>query len=146
MTLPVDCGGISGTCRNLRPPFWDGHNAAGCFQKGMGSVKRGVHAATPLSGAALGRDQPYLQNREEKEDLVSHRKPGGWILCQLNHRVSSELARQLRQCPSPRALALAVGCEGTECLPVPLLILIYMCWLRGHGYLGFEYVSLANAN
>lgn len=29
-------------------PFWDGHNAAGCFQKGLGRVKRGVHTATPL--------------------------------------------------------------------------------------------------
>lgn len=51
----------------LAEPFWDSHNAAGCFQKGLGRVKRGVHAATPLFDAALGRDQPYLQNKEEKE-------------------------------------------------------------------------------
>lgn len=39
-----------------------------CFQKGLGRVKRAVHTATALCDAALGRDQPCLQNREEKED------------------------------------------------------------------------------
>lgn len=70
---------------------------------------------------------------------MSHRKPEGWIVCQLNHWVSSRLARQLRQCPSLRALALAVSCEGTECLAVPLLIPKDMCWVSGHRYVGFEY-------
>lgn len=68
---------------------------------------------------------------------MSHRKPGDCILCQLNHWVSSELARQLRQ--SLRALALAVGFEGTECLVVPLLILKDMGWVSGYRYVGFEY-------
>ena len=75
-----------------------------------GKRSRGLRMATPFSDAALGRAQPYLQNREEEEDGVSHRKPGGQILRQLNHQdslqISSKLARRLGQCHVMQAQGL----------------------------------------
>jgi len=94
------------------------------WERGKGS--RGMWTATLFSDAALGRAQPYLQNREEEEDGVSHRKPGGWILSHLNHQdslqISSKLVRRLRQCCKPGGSGTCCGLQGTECLLVRLVI------------------------
>lgn len=47
--------------------------------------------------------QPYLQNREKEEDGVSHGKPGGWILPQVNHQDSLQINK------------LAVGFVSSVC-------------------------------
>lgn len=58
----------------------------------MGQGKRGSVDSHPVSDAARGRAQPYLPNREEEEDGVSHRKPRGRILRQLNHQDSLQIS------------------------------------------------------
>lgn len=98
-----------------------------------GEASRGVW--TPFSDVALGRAQPYLQKGEEEENGVSHRKPGGRILHQLNHQdslqISSKLASQLHQCCVLQAQGLwhlpwvgegRWGGGGTEWLVVQLVI------------------------
>lgn len=55
--------GCSGLSCNLQSPFgW----SQCCWLLSEG-LRRGVHTAIPLWDVA-GRDQPYLRNREEKED------------------------------------------------------------------------------
>lgn len=56
---------------------------------------------------------------------MSHRKPGGQILPQLNHQDSLQISKVAASVPcaaSPGALALAVGWGGTECLADWLII------------------------
>lgn len=68
--------------RTLWPPRFT-HLAKGAGEGANGAREGGECGRSPRSLMWLVAGP--VQNREEEEDGVSHRKPGGWILPQLNH-------------------------------------------------------------